>query len=548
MEALGVLLALLCVCAGVRAQIQRPKFSDCPVDLFFVLDTSESVALRQNPPNFYIDQIKDFTKQFVDQLQDMRHPCDRYLTWNSGALHYSDEIILVKELVDLSTKRKELKQEIDGIKYIGKGTHTDCAIKRGLAELLVGLSVIATDHNYRQNFTAADDSRSTKMGTIRAIIDMITNETKDVCCSFDCNAPGGPKGLNGDSGSTGESGRPGMPGEKGDIGAVGNIGDPGPVGYPGMKGDRGGRGHKGERGHKGYKTKVNGEWTASTDGRAKPGSQVSLDAKDLLDLTACEADPAPKETAAPTDTRARRATEDPGEPMGTRESAAMMGTPDLAESMGGRGHLGPMETQGLKDHEGSKELRETEARWERGERMASKETERQVAMVSRDTLVHAETPGGKGTPGPKGDDGEAGEPGQDVSRPLFVFFFPLPLSPSPPSPLGLSAILSASLFPLRSQQDVSHRHGSRSRTQQQNLAAAAAAAGPHALPSLSSAHWSLLAGLCSLVSARWSLLAGLCSLASARWSHAFNVELWGLELMQLCNCGCHGYQEEMREN
>ena len=46
-------------------------FPDCPVDLFFVLDTSESVALRQKPPNFYIDQIKDFTKKFVDELKEM---------------------------------------------------------------------------------------------------------------------------------------------------------------------------------------------------------------------------------------------------------------------------------------------------------------------------------------------------------------------------------------------------------------------------------------------------------------------------------------------
>lgn len=35
------------------------------------------------------------------------------------------------------------------------------------------LSLIATDQSYRQNFTAADDSRSTKLGTIHSIIDMI---------------------------------------------------------------------------------------------------------------------------------------------------------------------------------------------------------------------------------------------------------------------------------------------------------------------------------------------------------------------------------------
>uniref|UniRef100_A0A3B3Y275 VWFA domain-containing protein n=1 Tax=Poecilia mexicana TaxID=48701 RepID=A0A3B3Y275_9TELE len=281
----------------------------CPVDLFFVLDTSESVALRQKPPNFYIDQIKEFTKRFVDELKE-RHQCDRVLMWNSGALHYSDDVILVRELSDMRTDRQALKNDIDGITYIGKGTYTDCAIKRGLAELLVGshyhenkyivvvtdghpitgykepcggvqeaanearqhgvkvfavaispdqedtrLSLIATDQTYRQNFTAADETRSTKMKTIRTIIDMITNETKDVlqCCSFDCNAPGGPKGPDGDTGAKGEMGRPGMPGEKGDIGPVGNIGDPGPVGYSGMKlqGERGHKGFKGDKGQRG---------------------------------------------------------------------------------------------------------------------------------------------------------------------------------------------------------------------------------------------------------------------------------------------------------
>ena len=66
------------------------------------------------------------------------HDCDRTLTWNSGALHYSDEVILVRKISDLATQRQALKSDINGIKYIGKGTYTDCAIKQGLAELLSG--------------------------------------------------------------------------------------------------------------------------------------------------------------------------------------------------------------------------------------------------------------------------------------------------------------------------------------------------------------------------------------------------------------------------
>lgn len=71
-------------------------------------------------------------------LFSRRHECDRVLMWNSGALHYSDDVILVRELSDMSTGRSALKTAIDGINFIGKGTFTDCAIKRGLAELLIG--------------------------------------------------------------------------------------------------------------------------------------------------------------------------------------------------------------------------------------------------------------------------------------------------------------------------------------------------------------------------------------------------------------------------
>ncbi|KAJ8245013.1 hypothetical protein COCON_G00236430 [Conger conger] len=38
----------------------------------------------------------------------------------------------------METQRVHLKDEVDKISYIGKGTYTDCAIKRGIAELLVG--------------------------------------------------------------------------------------------------------------------------------------------------------------------------------------------------------------------------------------------------------------------------------------------------------------------------------------------------------------------------------------------------------------------------
>nr|XP_046263582.1 collagen alpha-1(VI) chain [Scatophagus argus] len=478
METLGSLLALLCVfLAGAQTQNGRDKFADCPVDLFFVLDTSESVALRQKPPNFYIDQIKSFTNRFIDELRNIRHRCDRTLTWNSGALHYSDEVILVRELSDLATDRQALKNDINAIDYIGKGTYTDCAIKRGLAELLIGgshyhenkyivvvtdghpitgykepcggvqeaaneakqhgvkvfavaispdqedtrLSIIATDQTYRQNFTAADDSRSTKMGTIRTIIDMITNETKDMCCSFDCNAAGGPKGPDGDIGSKGETGRPGMPGEKGDIGPMGSIGDPGPVGYSGMKGDRGSRGEKGERGHKGYKGDKGQRGRDGIDGRkgeagfpGLPGCKGSPGSDGLQGELGPKGDPGPY--------GAKGAKGDPGRdgepgrpgnygPLGPQGDRGPPGNNGDKGERGDDGQPGPDGTPGERGQVGEKG--EQGSRGNRGPRGEPGEPGPRGEQGREGSAGPNGDPGEPGRAGPPGYRGDEGQPGPE---------------------------------------------------------------------------------------------------------------------------------------
>uniref|UniRef100_A0A803VKD0 Collagen alpha-1(VI) chain n=1 Tax=Ficedula albicollis TaxID=59894 RepID=A0A803VKD0_FICAL len=124
---------------------QRPEIitqvssaEDCPVDLFFVLDTSESVALRVKPFGDLVTQVKDFTNRFIDKLTRRYYRCDRNLVWNAGALHYSDEVVLIKSLTPMPSGQSELKNRVSAVNYIGKGTYTDCAIKRGIEELLIG--------------------------------------------------------------------------------------------------------------------------------------------------------------------------------------------------------------------------------------------------------------------------------------------------------------------------------------------------------------------------------------------------------------------------
>ncbi|XP_017554959.2 collagen alpha-1(VI) chain [Pygocentrus nattereri] len=458
----GLLLTALSLSSlgpGLLAQDEfKAVFRECPVDLFFVLDTSESVALRAKPPEFYINQLKTFTKTFIDELKEMRQACDRYVTWNSGALHYSDEIQLIKGLVDLNTKRSDLKTAIDGIKYIGKGTYTDCAIKEGIAEVLragshyhenkyivvvtdghpvtgykepcggiqeaanearqhgvkvfavaitpdqedARLSVIATDARYRQNFTAADNTRSTQLNTIHTIINMITNETKDVCCSFDCTAPGGPDGPPGEPGSRGEPGRPGMPGEKGDTGPVGNPGDPGPLGYQGMKGDQGVRGEKGERGHKGFKGDKGHSGRDGTDGRKGEAGFAGLPGcKGSAGPDGLQGEQGPKGDSGPYGPKGEK-----GEPGRDGER----GRPGNYGSLGNKGDRGPRGANGDKGERGDDGPPGPDGT--RGERGIPGEKGEQGARGNRGPRGELGDPGPRGEQGREGQAGANGEPGE----------------------------------------------------------------------------------------------------------------------------------------
>ncbi|KAF5896731.1 collagen alpha-1(VI) chain, partial [Clarias magur] len=456
----SLLLASLLLCstwAGLLAQ-DISKFRECPVDLFFVLDTSESVALR-GVAHYYFNKIKDFAKTFIDELKETRQPCDRHITWNSGALHYSDEVEVVKGLMEMSPGgRQVLKDAISRINYIGKGTYTDCAIKQGVAELLMGgsyyhenkyivvvtdghpvsgykepcggiqeaanearqhgikvfsvaispdqeesrLAVIATDMRYRQNFTAVDHTRSPQLNTIHTIIDMITNETKDVCCSFDCTAPSGNPGPPGDQGYKGEPGRQGLPGEKGEAGLPGRVGDPGPVGYQGMKGDQGERGLKGERGHKGFKGDKGHPGRDGTDGRkGEPGFDGLRGCKGSPGQDGFQGEPGPKG--------------DPGSygqkgDKGEAGADGGAGRPGNYGPPGDKGDRGPRGANGDKGERGDDGPQGPDG--PPGERGTGGEKGEQGSRGNRGPRGDPGEPGPRGEPGREGSTGANGDPGE----------------------------------------------------------------------------------------------------------------------------------------
>ncbi|XP_028663095.1 collagen alpha-1(VI) chain [Erpetoichthys calabaricus] len=433
----------------LRDRTRGCLLTDCPVDLFFVLDTSESVALRVKPFGSYVDEVMGFTISFIEQLKSRYYRCDRELVWNAGALHYSDEVELIKELSEMPAQKADLQGRLRKVKYIGKGTYTDCAIKRGTEELLVGgshrrenkymivvtdgyplegykepcggledaaseakhlgikvfavaispshletrLNVIATDNTYRQNFTATGTIAQQKEETIRNIIDLIVKESEHACCSFECQPPRGPIGPAGERGYDGEAGRPGLPGEKGAAGDPGRQGDIGPVGYQGMKGDKGGRGDKGEKGARGYKGEKGQRGIDGVDGKKGEAG--------FNGLPGCKGSP-----GHDGDTGGAGPKGDPG-PYGAKGGKGDPGSDGERGRPGNNGAPGPKGEPGDRGSNG-----------EKGERGDDGEPGPDGPRGEKGNLGERGapgTPGVRGARGDPGDQGPAGEPGREGS-------------------------------------------------------------------------------------------------------------------------------------
>uniref|UniRef100_U3HZP3 VWFA domain-containing protein n=1 Tax=Anas platyrhynchos platyrhynchos TaxID=8840 RepID=U3HZP3_ANAPP len=110
---------------GAKCCLHIARMTDCPISVYFIIDTSESIALQTVPIQSLVEQIKQFIPQFIEKLENEVYQNQVSITWMFGGLHYSD----VVEIYSPLTRSKDTYlAKLAAIQYLGRGTFTDCAI------------------------------------------------------------------------------------------------------------------------------------------------------------------------------------------------------------------------------------------------------------------------------------------------------------------------------------------------------------------------------------------------------------------------------------
>lgn len=98
---------------------------ECPIRVFFTIDTSETIALQESPPGVLVENIKEFTKIFAQKLADDEYMGQVLLSWSIGGLNFSQTQFVFSPF----TTKENFIRNLAGVRYRGKGTFTDCAIQ-----------------------------------------------------------------------------------------------------------------------------------------------------------------------------------------------------------------------------------------------------------------------------------------------------------------------------------------------------------------------------------------------------------------------------------
>lgn len=106
---------------------------ECPIDLYFVIDTSETIALQEPPPGSLVYSVTNFTKKFVEKLEDVDYKGKVKFNWAVGGLHFS----MTQSIISKLTSKDEFIKKLREIQYLGKGTFIDCAIQKMSEEIMI---------------------------------------------------------------------------------------------------------------------------------------------------------------------------------------------------------------------------------------------------------------------------------------------------------------------------------------------------------------------------------------------------------------------------
>ncbi|XP_004429734.1 collagen alpha-2(VI) chain isoform X1 [Diceros bicornis minor] len=452
-----------------------PEKTDCPINVYFVLDTSESVTM-QSPTDSLLYHMQQFVPQFISQLQDELYLSQVALSWRYGGLHFSDQ---VEVFSPPGSDRASFTKSLQGIRSFRRGTFTDCALANMTQEVrqhggkgVVHFAVVITDGHvtgspcggiklqaerareegirlfavapnrnlnepglreiastplelYRSNYaTMRPDSTEIDQDTINRIIRVMKHEAYGECYKVSCleiPGPPGPKGYRGQKGAKGNMGEPGEPGQKGrqgDPGIEGPIGFPGPKGVPGFKGEKGEFGADGRKGAPGLAGKNGTDGQKGKLGRIGPPG--------------CKGDPGDRgpdgytgEAGSPGVQGDQGAKGDPGRPgrrgppgedgakgsKGYQGNNGSPGSPGVKGAKGGPGPRGPKGEPGRRGDPGTKGSPGSDG--PKGEK-GDPGPEGPRGLAGEVGSKGAK--GDRGLPGPRGPQGALGEPGNQGSR------------------------------------------------------------------------------------------------------------------------------------
>ncbi|GAB5576191.1 collagen alpha-2(VI) chain isoform X2 [Prionailurus iriomotensis] len=456
-----------------------PEKADCPINVYFVLDTSESITM-QSPTDSLLDHMRQFVKQFTSQLQDEAYLDQVVLSWRYGGLHFSD---LVEVFSPPDSDRASFTRSLQAIQSFRRGTFTDCALANMTQEIrqhkskgAVNFSVVITDGHvtgspcggiklqaerareegirlfavaprqnllneqglrdiasmplelYRNNYTTMQPNSEIDQDTINRIIKVMKHEAYGECYKVSCleiPGPPGPKGYRGQKGAKGNMGEPGEPGQKGrqgDPGIEGPIGFPGPKGVPGFKGEKGEFGADGRKGAPGLAGK-NG-----TDGQKKCPHAGKLG---RIGPPGCKGDPGSRgpdgyagDAGSPGEQGDRGTKGDAGRP-GRRGPPGDNGAKGSKGYQGNNGAPGSPGVKGAKGGPGPRGPKGEPGRMGPGPSLTLRgDTSQGLASPRSEQSDRADgcgrrgDPGAKGSPGGDGPKGEKGDPGPEGPRGL----------------------------------------------------------------------------------------------------------------------------------